>query len=493
MSTHYINNKHYTLEDFEEIIASGSRVEMGETAKEAVVKCYNYLHEKLSSESQVIYGINTGFGSLCDTVVGDHELDQLQLNLVRSHACGVGEVISDQITKRILLLKAIGLSRGHSGVQLETIEQILFFYNENIIPVIYELGSLGASGDLAPLAHMSLSLIGEGEVFYKEKRRPTADVLGELQRKPISLKAKEGLALLNGTQFMSAFLSYSVTSGMEVLNCANNVSTITLDALGGLLTPFKKNVNELRNQEGQMKVAEYVFSRLSDSELSKQKKNHVQDPYSLRCIPQIHGASLDAIKYCKGILENEINAVTDNPTIFPETDEIISAGNFHGQPLALSLDFLAIAISELGSNSERRTYKLIAGDRGLPAFLVKNPGLNSGLMIAQYSCASLVSQNKQLCTPASVDTIDSSNGQEDHVSMGANAATKLFKVIQNVKSIIGIELLCASQAMEFRRPLKSSAANEELLSEYRKTVPFIDEDRVISEDIRKSSAYLFKS
>ncbi len=492
MSTHYINNQHYTLEDFEKVISSGIRVELGENAKEAVQQCYNYLHEKLSSESQVIYGINTGFGSLCDTVVGDHELDQLQLNLVRSHACGVGEVISDQITKRILLLKAIGLSRGHSGVQLETIEQILFFYNENIMPVIYELGSLGASGDLAPLAHMSLSLIGEGEVIYKGIRKPTSDVFSELNRKPVSLKAKEGLALLNGTQFMSAFLSYSVATGIDILNSANNIASISLDALEGIRTPFKSNVNALRNQKGQIKVAKYISERLKDSELFKMEKEHVQDPYSLRCIPQIHGASLDAIDYCKGILENEINAVTDNPTIFPETDEIISAGNFHGQPLALSLDFLAIAISELGSNSERRTYKLIAGDRGLPAFLIKNPGLNSGLMIAQYSCASLVSQNKQLCTPASVDTIDSSNGQEDHVSMGANAATKLFKVIQNVKSIIGIELLCASQAMEFRRPLKSSAANEELLSEFRKTVPFIDEDRIIAEDIKNSKEYLFK-
>ncbi|MDB3904850.1 histidine ammonia-lyase [Crocinitomicaceae bacterium] len=492
MSTHYINNQHYTLEDFEKVISSGIRVELGENAKDAVQKCYNYLHHKLTSESNVIYGINTGFGSLCNTVIGNHDLEQLQLNLVRSHSCGVGAVVSEDITKRILLLKAIGLSKGHSGVQIDTIEQILFLYNENVLPIIYEQGSLGASGDLAPLAHMSLSLIGEGEVIYKGIRKPTSDVFSELNRKPVSLKAKEGLALLNGTQFMSAFLSYSVATGIDILNSANNIASISLDALEGISTPFNSNVNSLRNQEGQIKVAKYISERLKDSELFKMKKEHVQDPYSLRCIPQIHGASLDAIDYCKNIVENEMNAVTDNPTIFPDTDEIISAGNFHGQPLALSLDFLAIAISELGSNSERRTYKLIAGDRGLPAFLVKNPGLNSGLMIAQYSCASLVSQNKQLCTPASVDTIDSSNGQEDHVSMGANAGTKLFKVIQNVKNILGIELLCASQAMEFRRPLKSSAANEELLSEYRKTVPFIDEDRVISEDIRKSSAYLFK-
>ena len=429
---------------------------------------------------------------MCNTVIGNHELEQLQLNLVRSHACGIGAVVSEDITKRILLLKAIGLSKGHSGVQIETIEQILFLYNENILPVIYEQGSLGASGDLAPLAHMSLSLIGEGEVMYKGNRRPTSEVFRELSRNPVSLQAKEGLALLNGTQFMSAFLSYSVAAGMDILDSANNIASISLDALGGLMTPFKSNVNLLRKQKGQIKVAEYISERLKDSELFKMKKEHVQDPYSLRCIPQIHGASLDALEYCKSIVENEMNAVTDNPTIFPDSDEIISAGNFQGQPLALSLDFLAIALSELGSNSERRTYKLISGEKGLPAFLVKNPGLNSGLMIAQYSCASLVSQNKQLCTPASVDTIDSSNGQEDHVSMGANAGTKLFRVIQNVKNILGIELLCASQAIEFRRPSKTSSKNEILLSDYRKIVSFIEEDRIISEDIKKSKDYLFK-
>ena len=492
METHYINNQYYTLEDFENVLSSACRIELGENAREAVLKCYNYLHEKLDSESNIIYGINTGFGSLCNTVIGNHELEQLQLNLVRSHACGIGAVVSEDITKRILLLKAIGLSKGHSGVQIETIEQILFLYNENILPVIYEQGSLGASGDLAPLAHMSLSLIGEGEVMYKGNRRPTSEVFRELSRNPVSLQAKEGLALLNGTQFMSAFLSYSVAAGMDILDSANNIASISLDALGGLMAPFKSNVNLLRKQEGQIKVAEYISERLKDSELFKMKKEHVQDPYSLRCIPQIHGASLDALEYCKSIVENEMNAVTDNPTIFPDSDEIISAGNFHGQPLALSLDFLAIALSELGSNSERRTYKLISGEKGLPAFLVKNPGLNSGLMIAQYSCASLVSQNKQLCTPASVDTIDSSNGQEDHVSMGANAGTKLFRVIQNVKNILGIELLCASQAIEFRRPSKTSSKNEILLSDYRKTVSFIEEDRIISEDIKKSKDYLFK-
>lgn len=492
MDIHHINNQHYTLEDFEQIISSGVKVSIGENARKSVEKCYNYLHKKLESEKQVIYGINTGFGSLCDTVIGHHELEQLQLNLVRSHACGLGEVVPVELVKRILLLKAIGLCKGHSGVQIETIEQILCLFNNDIIPVIYEQGSLGASGDLAPLAHMSLPLIGEGEVIYKDVRRTSSEVLSELSIKPIKLQAKEGLALLNGTQFMSAYLCYSVHKGLDVFSKVNDVASLTLDALGGLISPFQNNVNELRNQKGQVEVAQYIFNRLEGSELMKQQKDHVQDPYSLRCIPQVHGASKDTLDYCKKIVENEINAVTDNPTIFPETDEIISAGNFHGQPLALALDYMALALSELGSISERRTYKLISGDRGLPEFLIDNPGLNSGLMIAQYSCASLVSQNKQLCTPASVDTIDSSNGQEDHVSMGANAATKLYRVLQNVENIVGIELLCATQAFEFRRPLKSSAQNEKLLSEYRKVVSHIKEDRIISEDINKSRKFLFK-
>ncbi len=491
MEIHHINNEHYTLEDFEKIISSGVKVLIGPSAQKAIIDCHEYLTRKLESQDQIIYGINTGFGSLCDTVVGHDELEELQLNLVRSHACGLGAEVPFELVKRILLLKAIGLCKGHSGVQLDTVERILFFYNEDILPIIYEQGSLGASGDLAPLAHMSLPIIGEGEVNFKGERRLAKDVLQEHGLNPIRLKAKEGLALLNGTQFMSAYLSFGVSTGFDILNKANNVASITIDAFQGLLSPFKSNVNALRNQKGQIDVAKYIFNRLKGSELISQKKNHVQDPYSLRCIPQIHGASLDTLRYCQGVFENEMNAVTDNPTIFPETDEIISAGNFHGQPLALSLDYLAIALSELGSNSERRTYKLISGERGLPAFLVGNPGLNSGLMIAQYSCASLVSQNKQLCTPASVDTIDSSNGQEDHVSMGANAATKLHRVVINVQNIIGIEMLSATQAIEFRRPLKSSPSNEELIFSYRKHVAFIDEDRVISLDMNKSTQFLF--
>ena len=489
---HYITDDFYSIDKIHEIIACGEEIAISESCKNKIRDCSTYLKNKLSLGDQIIYGINTGFGSLCNTVVSTGELEDLQINLVRSHACGVGAQIPNNIVKRILLLKAIALSKGHSGVYLETVERILWLYNNNVLPVIYELGSLGASGDLAPLAHMSLSLIGEGDVIYEGEIRPTAEVYEQLGMHALKLHPKEGLALLNGTQFMAAYLSKCVTEGFKIFNAANAVSSISIDALMGLISPFKANVNGLRRQKGQIEVARIVFERLEGSELIEQPKEHVQDPYSLRCIPQVHGASKDTLDYCRTIIENEINAVTDNPTIFPDEDEIISAGNFHGQPLALALDYLAIALSELGSISERRTYKLISGDRGLPPFLVKNPGLHSGLMIAQYSCASMVSQNKQLCTPASVDTIDSSNGQEDHVSMGANAATKCLKVLKNVQDIIGIELMSAAQAMEYRRPLRSSKVNEDLLTNYRKNVPFIEDDRVLSYDIKKSKSFLFK-
>jgi len=489
---HYITDDFYSIAKIHELIASGEKVGISESCKNKIQHCASYLKNKLASGNQIIYGINTGFGSLCDTVVSNEELEDLQVNLVRSHACGTGATIPNSIVKRMLLLKAIALSKGHSGVYIETVERILWLYNHEVLPVIYELGSLGASGDLAPLAHMSLSLIGEGEVTYKGITRPTVEVFREFDIEPIKLHPKEGLALLNGTQFMSAYLSFCVTEGYKIFDSANAIASISIDALMGLISPFKANVNAVRNQKGQVDVAHIVYERLQGSELIKQPKDHVQDPYSLRCIPQVHGASKDTLDFCRSIIENEINAVTDNPTIFPDDDEIISAGNFHGQPLALALDYLAIALSELGSISERRTYKLISGDRGLPPFLVKNPGLHSGLMIAQYSCASMVSQNKQLCTPASVDTIDSSNGQEDHVSMGANAATKCFKILRNVQDIIGIELLSAAQAMEFRRPLRSSKVNEDLLLDYRKLVPFIEDDRVLSYDIKKSNSFLFK-
>ncbi|MDX1653409.1 MAG: histidine ammonia-lyase [Brumimicrobium sp.] len=485
-----LNLQHISLEELFEIINKGYTVKLGKKAINKVRACREYLDNRLSQKEEIIYGVNTGFGSLYSTSISKNDLAQLQINLVRSHACGTGNRVPRDIVKIMLLLKAIGLSFGHSGVQVNTIERILFYYNNNILPVIYEQGSLGASGDLAPLAHLALSLIGEGEVVFENKVLKTSEILSKFNLEPVSLKSKEGLALLNGTQFMSSYLAYSVYRGKKTVGFANKISALSLEAYDGRIEPFTKSVNAIRNQEGQIKVAAEIEAYLIGSELIKQTKKHVQDPYCLRCIPQVHGASLDALIYAEQIVTREINAVTDNPTIFPDEDSVISAGNFHGQPLAITLDFLAIALAEIGSISERRVYKLLGGQRDLPAFLVANPGLNSGFMIAQYTAASIVSQNKQLCTPASIDTIDSSNGQEDHVSMGANAATKLHRVIENITQVLGIELMTASQAIEFRGAERTSADLKNLFSDFRREIPFISEDRFMSELLLKSKSFI---
>lgn len=488
MKSYTINNEWISLNEIDEILENHVTLELGEIARGLIQKCRSYLDEKIKPHDKLIYGINTGFGSLCNTAIPNEDLEQLQRNLVLSHACGTGEEVPQEIVKRMLLLKVLGLSHGHSGVQLATVERLIYFFNNNILPVVYQQGSLGASGDLAPLAHLSLPLIGEGEVYFQGKKHTSVDVLKAMNLKPIVLQSKEGLALLNGTQFMSSYASYCVSKGKQLWNQWNTIAAISLEAYDGRLNPFQANVNEIRNQQGQIETAKIFRELLAGSEIISQEKKHVQDPYSFRCIPQVHGASKDMLDYAATIVEREINAVTDNPTIFPDEDDIVSAGNFHGQPLAITMDFLAIALAEMGSISERRVYKLISGTRGLPSFLVANPGLNSGFMIPQYTCASIVSQNKQLCTPASIDTIDSSNGQEDHVSMGANAATKLFRIVENCFTIQGIELLNAAQAFEFRRPLKSSEKLEKVYNEYRQNVTFVKNDvflqPLISESIK---------
>ncbi len=490
MEIYHIENQHIDFEKFEQILSSGARVELSESTKKSILNCRAYLDEKVERSEELIYGINTGFGSLCNTAISKDDLEQLQRNLVLSHSCGMGEEVQHEIVKRMLLLKVLGISKGNSGVQLETIERLLFFYNENIFPVVYQQGSLGASGDLAPLAHLSLPLLGEGEVDYKGKRISGKELNHTLGLEAIVLQSKEGLALLNGTQFMSAYASYCLAHSQKLWMNFNQVAALSLEAYDGRINPFQANVNVIRNHPGQIETAEFFRNLLAGSEIVAQEKAHVQDPYSFRCIPQVHGATRDTLNHCQNVIEREINAVTDNPTIFPDEDDVVSAGNFHGQPLALVLDFMAIAMAEMGSISERRVYKLISGTRGLPPFLVANPGLHSGLMIAQYTCASIVSQNKQLCTPASVDTIDSSNGQEDHVSMGANSATKLYRVIQNCYSIIGIELLNAAQAFDFRRPLKSSEKVEALFQAFRKEVKFIETDLNTSVEIKKAVEFV---
>lgn len=486
MSVFKINNNWIFLNEIDRLIASGAEVVLGDNAKEAITHCRAFLDEAMEDETHVIYGINTGFGSLYNTVIDKDDLSLLQANLMKSHACGVGERVPNEIVKRMLLLKVMGLSHGNSGTQLATIERLLFFYNNNIYPIVYQQGSLGASGDLAPLAHLCLPLIGEGEVEFDGEIIHASELESRFDLPPIQLQSKEGLALLNGTQFMSAYASYCVSKSEKLWEQFNKVGAISLEAYDGRIEPFGIQVNEIRKQEGQQHTAEVFRTLLKGSTLIQQPKKHVQDPYSFRCIPQVHGASYDAIQYVKNVVEREINAVTDNPTIFPDDDMIVSAGNFHGQPLALAMDFLAIAMAEMGSISERRTYKLISGTRELPAFLVAKPGLNSGFMIPQYAQASVVSQNKQLATPASVDTIDSSNGQEDHVSMGANAATKLYRVIENCYKIQGIELMSATQAIEFRRPHKSSEKLEEIIANYRKVVPNIEVDVYMHPLIEKS-------
>ena len=488
--SHYISTEVLSLETLQEIISQHKSLSLSEEAKINIQKSRDYLDQKMASNDAPIYGINTGFGSLCNVKISNENLSQLQSNLVKSHACGTGDEVPSEIVKIMLLLKIQSLSYGHSGVQLQTVERLVDFYNNAILPVIYTQGSLGASGDLAPLAHLSLPLLGEGEVNFEGRKIHASEVLKHFNWQPIVLQSKEGLALLNGTQFMSAYGCYVLLKSMKFSYLADVISAISLEGFDGRIEPFNELIHYIRPHKGQIVTAKRMTDLLEDSQIIAQEKQHVQDPYSFRCIPQVHGASKDAIDYAKKVFKTEINSVTDNPNIFSNEDVIISGGNFHGQPLALALDFLSIALAELGSISERRTYQLIAGLRGLPPFLIDNPGLNSGFMIPQYTAASIASQNKQLATPASVDSIVSSNGQEDHVSMGANAATKCLRIMENLERILAIELMNASQAIEFRRPLQSSSFIEMFLKSYRAEVPLVKEDRILHYDIENSVAFL---
>ena len=490
MEYHHLSSERLTIAGLKEILDSGKPVALSEELRRRIVRCREYLDRKIKDSDQPVYGITTGFGSLCDISVGGDELSQLQRNLVMSHSCGTGEQVPSEIVRLMLLLKIRSLSYGYSGVRMETVERLIDFYNNGILPVVYRQGSLGASGALAPLAHLSLPLLGLGEVEHDGRRRPSAEVLEEFGWKPLELQSKEGLALLNGTQFMSAYGVQAVIDARRLSDWADRIGALSLDAFDGRIEPFYDEVHVIRAHPGQLSTARAVRSLLEGSELIRRPKKHVQDPYSFRCMPQVHGATKDTIDYVAGVLETEINSPTDNPTIFPDEDMIISAGNFHGQPIALAMDFLAIALAELGSISERRIYKLISGSRGLPHFLVANPGLNSGFMIPQYTAASIVSQSKGLCMPASVDSIPSSQGQEDHVSMGANAATKLRRVVLNTERVLAIELFNAAQALEFRRPARTSPALENLVADYRRRVPFIDNDTVMYPYIETSVQFL---
>ena len=487
---HIISHKRLTIETAGTLLEPGSKLTLSNEAKEAILKCRRYLDSKMEDIRRPVYGVTTGFGSLCNITIAAEDLSQLQHNLVMSHACGTGETVRPEIVKLMLLLKVQSLSYGYSGVQLITVQRLIDMFNNDILPVVYQQGSLGASGDLAPLAHLSLPLIGMGEVVYRGEVRQAAELWSEMGWEPIKLQSKEGLALLNGTQFMSAHAVWSLLQAERLSDWADKIGAMSLEAYDGRIEPFYPHVHEVRPHQGQIDTAAHIRELLEGSEIIKQKKVHVQDPYSFRCMPQVHGASKDTIRYVKSVIETEINSATDNPTVFPDEDIIISAGNFHGQPIALPMDMLTLALSELSNISERRIYKLISGQRGLPNFLVAKPGLNSGFMIPQYTAASIVSQSKGLCMPASADSIPSSQGQEDHVSMGSNAATKLVRVVENTERVLAIELFNAAQALEFRRPLRSSWAIEKIFAGYRKVVPFIDDDTYMHPLIEKSVEFL---
>lgn len=487
---HYITPEDLTFDKIYEILTNGNELALSDESAKLIKKSREYLDQKMLNQTEPIYGINTGFGSLCNKKISIEDRSALQKNLVMSHACGTGDIVNPQIVQLMMLFKAHALAIGKSGVQLETVQRIIDMYNNDIIPIVYEQGSLGASGDLAPLAHLSLPLLGEGEVIMNNERVHGSEMLKAMNWKPLTLRSKEGLALLNGTQFMSGHAVLSLIRTFKLQKIADLAGALSLDAFDGIIEPFSDELHQVRPHAGQIETATNIRAMLHGSEIISQEKEHVQDPYSFRCMPQVHGATKDAVVHIAGVVLREVNSVTDNPTIFSEEDKILSGGNFHGQPLALTMDYMAMAISELGHISERRVAQLISGNRGLPEFLVANPGLNSGLMIPQYAAAAIVSQNKQLCTPAAVDSIVSSNGQEDHVSMGANSATKLNRIVDNLERLLAIEIINASQAMEFRRPKKTSDYLEEFLAAFRQEVPFISNDRVLYEDIERAVEFL---
>lgn len=492
-----MGNNHLKIDDswmnfqqVKDLLTKQMQLYVTKDAEEKIVQCREYLNRKVSDSDELFYGINTGVGFLQNVKISKTQLEELQSNLLMSHACGMGEEVPTDIVKLMMMLKIKSLSYGYSGVSIEIVKRLTEMYNNDVLPVIYTLGSLGASGDLAPLSHLSLPLIGLGEVFYKDSRFDSKEILREFNWQPIQLQSKEGLALINGTQFMSAYGLYSLINCERLIAWADIISAISFEAFDGVDDCFNEKVHAIRSHKGQVDTAKKLRELLKGSEIVSQKKEQVQDPYSFRCIPQVHGATKDTFDHVLNVFLKETNSVTDNPNIFPGDDLILSGGNFHGQPLALTLDFLSIAMAELGSISERRTYQLLSGQRALPLFLVKNPGLHSGLMIPQYTAAGIVSENKQLCTPSSVDSMSSSNNQEDHVSMGANAATKCLRVVQNVERVLAIELLTAVQALEYRRPLQSSDEIEKIIAAFREKVSFNNADRVLRDDMTKAVEFL---
>jgi len=449
--------------------------------------CYQYIQKITKNPDTLMYGINTGFGALANTAISAQELQQLQINLLRSHACGLGDTVPAPIVRLMLLFKIKALLQGYSGVNPKTIQQLVYLWNNNLIPVVYTQGSLGASGDLAPLAHLSLPLIKEGEVWYKGHITPTEQIPNLT---PIDLGPKEGLALINGTQFITAYGAYCIYKAYQLWDWANAIAALSLDAFDGRIEPFDERIQNIRPHEGQKNAAQAIRTWLQGSQWIQQPKKHVQDPYSFRCIPQVHGATYTAITHAEEIFTTEINAVSDNPNVFYQDSAVLSGGNFHAQALALPLDYLSMAMAEIANISERRTYLMLSGQRGLPVFLTPFAGLHSGLMIPQYVAAGIVSEIKMMCMPNSVDSIPSSNGQEDHVSMGANGAVKLYRILHNVEKVLAIELFNATQAISFRTEGNTSPALQKLLSAYREQVSPVTKDRFLHQDLLQSVQFI---
>ena len=493
MTYHFNPEERLTLDKIQEILDKKMTLALSDEAKRRIEKCRNYLNQKMETQKVPIYGVTTGFGSLCNISISKEQLSQLQKNLVMSHACGVGDEVPAEVVRLMLLLKAQNFCFGYSGAQLQTVQRLVDCYNDDILPVVYQQGSLGASGDLCPLANLMLpAILGMGDVYWRGRRCDVQEVYQAKGWKPIELQSKEGLALLNGTQFMSSYAVWSLLKARRLSRQADMILSLSLDAFDGRIEPFFESLHMVRPHKGQLETAAAVREMLDGSEIIKRHKEHVQDPYSFRCAPQVHGAAKDTIRYVASVVETEINSTTDNPIVLPDEDMVISGGHFHGEPLAMVLDFLAIAVAELGAISERRTYQLIDAKRSLPSFLVAKPGLNSGFMIPQYAAASIVSQSKQLCTPASVDSIPSSQNQEDLVSMGGNAATKCYKVCENTERVLAIELFNAAQALDFRHQegLKSSPKVEQMVADYRKDVNFVDIDEIMYKHIHSSVRFL---
>lgn len=486
-----------TLEHVWNVAVHHEKVELSPIARNKMEKSLKFLQTKMKKD-ETIYGVNTGFGLLSNVRIKDSELKKLQVNLIRSHCVGTGDHLSEREIRAIMFLRAANLSIGHSGIRPLVVEKILEFLNVNVHPVIYSQGSVGASGDLAPLSHLALALIGEGEVFYKNKIYKTKNILNKLKIKPLELGPKEGLALINGTQFMTGIGALSLIEAEYLVNLSDYSGAMSLEALRGTSVAFDENIHRVRPHPGQVKTAENLRKILhyegKESEISRSHKDcgKVQDPYSLRCMPQVHGATRDALTFVRDVLTREINSVTDNPLVFPDNGKVLSGGNFHGQVVAMALDFLAIGIAECASISEQRIEKLInPALSDLPPFLTDNGGINSGFMIVQVAAASIVSENKTLCHPASIDSIPTSADKEDHVSMGAWASVKAQRVVKNVRRVLAMEFLAASTGIEFHRPLKTTPELEEKIKIIRKKVARIKEDRMFSEDIRSIEDLMF--